>query len=112
MPTVLPRCSRAPSRSRWPWHCRRRRLPRILLATLVMGGVIAYAVHALTAPASSLGRLAILAALVTLGVAVYLATLQLLGVTKLKDLIAAVRGGTPCASRLRRGMAPPVSERG
>ena len=69
-----------------------RRLPRIVLATLVMGGATAYAAHALAAPASSLGRLAILAALVTLGVAVYLATLQLLGVTKLKDLIAAVRG--------------------
>ena len=69
-----------------------RRLPRIVLATLVMGGAVAYATHALTAPTSSLGRLAILAALVTLGVAVYLAALQLLGVTKLKDLIAAVRG--------------------
>ena len=43
---------------------------------------------------SSLGRLAILAALVTLGIVVYLASLQLLGVMKLNELAAAVRHRT------------------
>ena len=43
---------------------------------------------------SSLGRLAILAALVTLGIVVYLASLQLLGVMKLKELATAVRHRT------------------
>lgn len=73
-----------------------RRLPRILLATAVMGAVVGYALmagHALlpALSSSSLGRLVLLAALVTLGVAVYLAALQLFGVTRLKDLLAAVR---------------------
>jgi hypothetical protein len=43
--------------------------------------------------ASSLGRLGMLVVLVALGVAVYLAALQLLGVAKLKDLLASVRQG-------------------
>jgi putative peptidoglycan lipid II flippase len=74
----------------------RRRLPRIALATIVMGGAVAFAIHAFasTEPASSLGKLIVLAALVMLGIAVYLATLQLLGVVKLKELAAAVRHGT------------------
>jgi len=74
----------------------RRRLPRILLATAVMGAVVGYALttgHALfpALAASSLGRLGLLVVLVTLGVAVYLGALQLLGVAKFKDLISAVR---------------------
>jgi putative peptidoglycan lipid II flippase len=73
-----------------------RRLPRIMLAAAIMGAVVAYALvlGPTLFPAlagSSLGRLAILVVLVTLGVAVYLAVLQILGVAKLKDLIAAVR---------------------
>ena len=73
------------------------RLPRILLATAVMGAVVGYALvagHALlpTLSSSSFGRLALLVVLVSLGLAVYLVTLQILGVAKLKDLIASVRG--------------------
>lgn len=73
-----------------------RRLPRIPLATAVMGAVVGYALvtgHALfpALAVSSLGRLGLLVVLVTLGVAVYLGALQILGVAKLKDLIAAVR---------------------
>jgi putative peptidoglycan lipid II flippase len=73
-----------------------RRLPRIVLATVIMGAVVMYrrvADHALllALQASPLGRLLLLVVLVTLGVAVYLVALQVLGVTKLKDLIAAMR---------------------
>jgi putative peptidoglycan lipid II flippase len=66
----------------------RRRLPRICLATAVMAGAVWYADHALGQPASSSSavRLAILAALIGLGVAVYSAVLGLLGVVTLKDL--------------------------
>jgi len=74
----------------------RRRLPRIATATVVMAGAVAYASHALGPEglSSSLGRLAILAALVTLGIVIYLASLQLLGVMKLKDMAAAVHHRT------------------
>lgn len=73
----------------------RRRLPRIALATIVMAGVVASVTHALglAEPVSSFGRLVVLAALVMVGIGVYLATLQLLGVMKLKELTAAVRHG-------------------
>ena len=61
-----------------------------------MAGAVAYASHALGPEglSSSLGRLAILAALVTLGIVIYLASLQLLGVMKLKDMAAAVHHRT------------------
>lgn len=73
-----------------------RRLPRIVLATIVMGAVVASALgagHRLfpALAASSLGRLGMLVVLVTLGVAVYLAALEILGVAKLKDLISGIR---------------------
>jgi hypothetical protein len=45
-----------------------------------------------TLATSSGGRLLLLAALVTLGLAVYVAALQILGVARLKDLFAALRG--------------------
>ena len=67
----------------------RRRLPRIGLATTIMAAVIWYADHAIdrTASLSSMTRLAFLAALIGLGVAVYLAALRLLGVVMFKDLL-------------------------
>jgi putative peptidoglycan lipid II flippase len=73
----------------------RRRLPLIGLATIIMAGVVACAKYvsgpaALTAPA----KLIILIALVLLGIAIYLASLQLLGVAKVKDLAGAVRHRT------------------
>ena len=71
-----------------------RRLPRIVAATLIMGMVI-FAAHDLSASlpgaSGSLARLALLVVLVALGLAVYLASLELLGVARLRDLIAAVR---------------------
>lgn len=73
-----------------------RRLPRIVIATAVMGAVVAYGHHAghsllPAASVSPLGRLAILLILVTAGVAIYAAALQILGVARLKDLAAAVK---------------------
>jgi putative peptidoglycan lipid II flippase len=73
-----------------------RRLPRIVVATIVMGAAVAGGVmagHAL-APVlavSALGRLTLLAVLVLLGLAVYGAALEVLGVAKRKDLITALR---------------------
>ncbi len=67
----------------------RRRLPRIALATIIMAAAIAYPTYALDTPATSLGRLELLAALVALGIAVYAAALHLLGVAKFKDIAAA-----------------------
>ena len=75
----------------------RRRLPRICLATIAMGAAVGYANHRWLAPAggaSSVGRLAILAALVTLGIVIYVAALQVLGVVKLKEIAAALRTRT------------------
>ncbi len=69
-----------------------RRLPRVCLATIAMAAVVGYANHVIGAGgASSAARLAILAALVTLGVAVYFAALRLLGVVTLKELAALQR---------------------
>jgi putative peptidoglycan lipid II flippase len=71
-----------------------RRLPRIVAATLIMGMVI-FAAHDLSASlpgaSGSLARLALLVVLVALGLAVYLASLELLGVARLRDLVAALR---------------------
>ncbi len=73
-----------------------RRLPRIILATIVMG-IAVFVAHALLASpfgaGGSLLRLAMLVLLVAIGLAVYLASLQALGVARLRDLIAAIRGG-------------------
>src|SRR5215470_16956447 len=69
----------------------RQRLPRIVLATIVMACAVALATHTISTaePLSSFGRLIVLAALVMLGIAVYLVALQVLGVAKLKELAAA-----------------------
>jgi len=57
-----------------------------------MAAVVGYANHVIGADgATSAARLAILAALITLGVAVYFAALQLLGVVTLKGLAALQR---------------------
>ena len=70
----------------------RRRLPRVCFATIAMAAVVGYANHMVGAGgATSAERLAILAALVTLGVAVYFAALRLLGVVTLKELAALQR---------------------
>jgi putative peptidoglycan lipid II flippase len=69
-----------------------RRLPRICLATIAMAAAVSCANPLIGAGgASSAARLAILAALVTLGVAVYFAALGLLGVVTLKELAARQR---------------------
>ena len=72
-----------------------RRLPRIVIATIVMGIAIAILqmllAKAFNVTGSQLGRIAALAVLVAAGLAVYLAGLQAFGVVKLKELVAAVR---------------------
>lgn len=73
-----------------------RRLPRIAVAAAVMSAVVGTALllghgYFPVLQISSLGRLAVVATLVVLGIAVYVTALQLLGVARLKELIAAVR---------------------
>jgi len=73
----------------------RRRLPLVGLAAIIMAGIVACANYASgTAIHTSSGKLLILIALVLLGIAIYLGSLQLLGVIKVRDLAAAVRHRT------------------
>ncbi|MGA7971541.1 MAG: murein biosynthesis integral membrane protein MurJ, partial [Pseudolabrys sp.] len=74
----------------------KRRLPRIALATAVMGLAVASALHAMAwllpnLPASAVGRLELLFALVAVGMAVYGAAIHLFGVARLGELAKAVR---------------------
>jgi putative peptidoglycan lipid II flippase len=69
-----------------------RRLPRIVLATLVMGLAILALRRLLASPFETGGspaRIAGLALLVATGLAVYLASLQALGVARLRDLVGS-----------------------
>ncbi|MEA2904431.1 MAG: putative peptidoglycan lipid flippase [Alphaproteobacteria bacterium] len=79
----------------WP------RLRRIAAVTVMMGIVLVGLRQALAAnldvTGSALARIASLAVLVTGGLAVYLAGLELFGVARLKDLLAAVRHRDPTA---------------
>ncbi|MGB8548546.1 MAG: murein biosynthesis integral membrane protein MurJ [Xanthobacteraceae bacterium] len=72
-----------------------RRVPAILLATAAMGvaivGTDAFVAMIFDVAGSSLSRLASLAGLVILGLTVYLLALQVLGVVRIRELIAAVR---------------------
>lgn len=72
-----------------------KRLPRIVLATAMMGALVAcglYLGHSLIPAAQSIsGRLSLLFVLVIGGVAIYLAALQLLGVARLRDLVRSLR---------------------
>ena len=72
-----------------------RRLPRIVVATAVMGIVIVVLqmllVKNFNVHGSQLGRIAALAVLVITGLGIYLAALQVLGVVKLGELRAAIR---------------------
>ena len=75
-----------------------RRLRLIIRATITMGLVVILGLLVLhrllpASQSSSLGRLALLAVLVPLGVAVYAGALQLFGVANIKDLAATVRRG-------------------
>ena len=74
----------------------RRRLPRIIIATasmsLVVGGALMLAdARFPMLQTSASGRLAVLAVLISLGVALYMAVLHGLRVVRLTDLIAAIR---------------------
>jgi putative peptidoglycan lipid II flippase len=74
-----------------------RRLPRIALATFVMGVVVAGEVAGAAAffpglSASDIGRVGMLAAMVAAAIIVYGAALQILGAVRFKDMITALRG--------------------
>ena len=73
-----------------------RRLPRIVLATAVMAAAI-YGGHYMLASTfdithSALARIGTLVVLVAVGLGVYLATLPLFGIARLRELQAAIRG--------------------
>jgi putative peptidoglycan lipid II flippase len=77
----------------------RSRLTRIVIATIIMSAVVGAglaAVHAAFPQEahSPAGRVAALAVLVGLGLAVYGAALQVFGVTRLRDIAAALRART------------------
>jgi putative peptidoglycan lipid II flippase len=77
----------------------RRRLPRIVAATAAMGAAVSYSLVAgnhlfAGAGTSPLGRLAMLCVLVTLGIAIYAAALHVLGVVRLKEIVAGLRTRT------------------
>jgi putative peptidoglycan lipid II flippase len=71
-----------------------RRMPRIVIATVIMGAVIAAGDAALTSlldvSGSSPARIVTLFALVVAGLAVYLGSLQAFGVTSVRVLAAAI----------------------
>jgi putative peptidoglycan lipid II flippase len=74
----------------------RRRLPRIAIATAIMGAAVvlgAVVAHNVfpTAGSSSSGRLVTLIVLVTLGVAIYAVALRALGIVTLRELLAGMR---------------------
>ncbi len=72
-----------------------RRIPRIVLATAIMGAVIAGSDAVLTTTfglsGSSLGRIVSLLGLVAAGLAIYLGALQAFHVASLRTLLAAIR---------------------
>lgn len=81
---------------RWllPEHGRSSRLARILLASGIMAGVIGLSERLVTASISqstSTARIATLGVLVCVGLAAYLASLQLLGIARISVLLAAAR---------------------
>ena len=71
-----------------------RRLPRIIAATMIMGVAI-FGVHELLASPfiarEPLAPLAVLVLLVAIGLVAYVASLEVLGVARMRDLLAAVR---------------------
>jgi putative peptidoglycan lipid II flippase len=75
-----------------------RRLPRIVLAAVVMGLSILAAL-ALLAPlfnaSGSLARMAVLVVLVAIGLVTYTASLEVLRAARMRDLLAAVRNPGP-----------------
>ena len=75
----------------------RRRLPRIVLAALVMGGLLWLTTGLAPAGLHSLLRLAVLGAEIAGGIAVYGLLLQLLGVASWREAVSAIKGAPPLA---------------
>ena len=77
-------------------HEARRRLSRIVAATVAMGLAVGFGVLAVprlfpAAETSSFGRLVMLLALVLLGLVIYGAALNVLGVAKLREIASEIR---------------------
>jgi putative peptidoglycan lipid II flippase len=74
----------------------RHRLPRIVLATVIMALAILGGRHliatAVAAPDTALVRVLTLAALVAAGLGIYLAAIEVLGIARIAELRAAMRG--------------------
>ena len=75
-----------------------KRLPRIGLATAIMGVAVGYGLplgyRLLPAAQSATGRLSLLFVLVIAGAVIYLGALQILGVARLRDLARSLRRST------------------
>jgi putative peptidoglycan lipid II flippase len=73
----------------------RRRLPRIVLATAIMAIAIVLGHHLIASlldvTDTAAARVATLAVLVTVGLGIYLAAVQLLGIARLGELVALIR---------------------
>jgi putative peptidoglycan lipid II flippase len=73
-----------------------RRVPRIMLATIIMGGVITAGAALLTSlfdvAGSSFARIVTLGIMVAVGLGIYILALQALGVTSVRALLHAIRG--------------------
>jgi putative peptidoglycan lipid II flippase len=73
----------------------RRRLPRIVLATAIMAIAIVLGHHLIASlldmTDTAAARVATLAVLVTVGLGIYLAAVQLLGIARLGELVAMIR---------------------
>jgi putative peptidoglycan lipid II flippase len=73
----------------------RRRLPRIVMAALAMGGLLWLKAALVLAGAHGLAQAAMLGVLIIAGVAIYGLLLALLGVIRWADAIAALRHSAP-----------------
>jgi putative peptidoglycan lipid II flippase len=73
----------------------RWRLPRIVLAAMMMGGLLWLTVSVIAAPLHGLAQAVVLLLLIGGGIAVYAAFLALFAVTSWRETVNAVRQGKP-----------------
>jgi putative peptidoglycan lipid II flippase len=73
----------------------RRRLPRIVMAAMLMGGLLWLAVSVIAAPLHGFAQAIVLLLLIAAGIAVYAAFLALFAVTNWRETVSAIRRGKP-----------------
>jgi putative peptidoglycan lipid II flippase len=73
----------------------RRRLPRIVAAALIMGGMLWLAMSVTAAPIHGVAQAVVLLLLIAGGIAVYAAFLALFAVTSWREAVNAIRQGRP-----------------